>query len=396
MNDINFLLIATILSLIPGQLIRIPIAEQSFVTISDLLVLGTGFVFLINYLLVKKSIKLPFKITFPVLIFTLAAFASTFLASTQFSLSQIIVSLLFLARFLLYFFLFIVVANTIKKDQIPGLVNVIMTTGAVFILLGFLQLFIFPDLSFLTIYGWDPHQRRIASTLLDPNFSGWIFTFLFSTSTALYLYKRQSRYLVFSLITFLAIVLTFSRSTYLATITAVLIMGILKSPKLLLASLIVFTLTFFSISQVRSRVVGAFEVDETAQARLQSWQNALTIFKNNLVFGVGFNTYRFAQEKYGLFREDNPLGGHSGAGSDSSILLVAATTGLVGLAAYIFLLASIFKILKNKIRTSYLHLAVFASFCAILVHSQFVNSLFFPQIMLFLWISLGLVAVYDS
>ena len=271
-----------------------------------------------------------------------------------------------------------------------------MTTGAVFILLGFLQLFIFPDLSFLTIYGWDPHQRRIASTLLDPNFSGWIFTFLFSTSTALYLYKRQSRYLVFSLITFLAIVLTFSRSTYLATITAVLIMGILKSPKLLLASLIVFTLTFFSISQVRSRVVGAFEVDETAQARLQSWQNALTIFKNNLVFGVGFNTYRFAQEKYGLFREDNPLGGHSGAGSDSSILLVAATTGLVGLAAYIFLLASIFKILKNKIRTSYLHLAVFASFCAILVHSQFVNSLFFPQIMLFLWISLGLVAVYDS
>lgn len=396
MNITSFLLIATILSLIPGQLVRIPVADQSFVTISDLLVLVTDFVFLASSLFVKKSLKLPYKITFPVVIFTLAAFASTFLASTQFSLTQITVSLLFLVRFILYFFLFVVVANTVTKDKINDFVNVIMTTGAIFVLLGFLQLLIFPDLSFLTIYGWDPHQRRIASTLLDPNFSGWLFTFLFTTSTALYLYKRQTRYLAFSLITFLAIVLTFSRSTYLAWTTAVLIMGILKSPKLLLASLIIFALAFFSIGQVRSRIIGALEVDETAQARLQSWQNALTIFKGNLAFGVGFNTYRFAQDKYGLFSEDNPLGGHSGAGSDSSILLVAATTGITGLAVYIFLLASIFQALKNKIKTSYLHLAVFASYCALLVHSQFVNSLFFPQIMLFLWVSLGLVAVYDS
>ena len=302
---------------------------------------------------------------------------------------------MFLVRFSLYFFLSIVVANTVNSAKVSRWVNLIAVAGFAFVLIGFLQILLFPDLTSLTVYGWDPHQRRIVSSFLDPNYAGWIFVLLFSIFSCLYLFQKKIKFLVLSLLVFATIVLTFSRSTYLATMVAVFIIGIFKSPKLLLAFFAVSTLTFLSISEVRSRVIGAFQVDDTSQARLQSWNSAFFIFKNNPLFGVGFNTYRFAQDKYSLF-EGEGLGGHSGAGSDSSILLVAATTGIFGLSVYLFLMASIFKSLLAKAKTNYLHLALFASFCALLFHSQFVNSLFFPQIMLLLYFTLGLTLTNDS
>ncbi|MGA1047546.1 MAG: hypothetical protein ACO3UU_06025, partial [Minisyncoccia bacterium] len=39
-------------------------------------------------------------------------------------------------------------------------------------ILGFIQLILFPDFSFMAQYGWDPHQGRLLSTWYDPNFLG--------------------------------------------------------------------------------------------------------------------------------------------------------------------------------------------------------------------------------
>ena len=97
----------------------------------------------------------------------------------------------------------------------------------------------------------------------------------------------------------------------------------------------------------------------------------------------------------GNFSKDALQGGHSGSGSDSSILLVAATTGIIGLFTFIYLLFALLTIFLKNLKSDYLKLATTSSFLALLVHSQFVNSFFFPQIMLLFWVLVGLVNVKD-
>lgn len=397
MGIIKLLLISSLVSLLLGQLIRLPLfSEAGAVTPTDIFVLATDLVFLVYFLTVKKSLKLPVKIFIPVSLFILSAFLSTFLALTVFSLTKIIISLSFLARFIIYFFLSIVVFNTIQKKQIQNWINLFIVIGSIFVFLGLVQFFAYPDLSFLASYGWDPHQKRVITTLLDPNFSGLIFSMLIAFSVSLYLYQKKNIYFFVALFSFIAQILTFSRSSYLATLTVMLLIGLFKSPKVIFATLIFFILAFSLNTKVRSRITGAFTLDETSMARIESWQKGLTVFKSNFLFGVGFNTYRYAQENYGFFTYDNPEGGHSGSGIDSSLLLVAATTGVIGLGFFLLMLFSIFQMLVQKVSLSYLHLATLASFLGLLIHSQFVNSFFFPQIMMFFWFFLGLILINDS
>ncbi|MBI2327517.1 O-antigen ligase family protein [Candidatus Curtissbacteria bacterium] len=394
MDAIKLSLVASLVSIIPGQTLRLNLLDSAAITIADVFVSLTILFFLIYSLLITKNVKIPGKIFFPAALFTLAALASLFLSLVNFSIAQIATSALFLFRFFSYFLLTIVFYNIIKRRQILNWVHAFLLIGSIFIIIGFIQFVTFSDLSFLTPYGWDPHRKRIVSSFLDPNFAGFVITTVAAFSTSLFLYKKSLIYLFVSCISFLATILTFSRSSYLAAIFIILTIGILKSSKLIATAFIVFLITFLIIPQMRIRIIGALTLDETAQARLTSWQNALAIFETSPVFGIGFNTYRYAQAEFGFF-PPGELGGHSGSGTDSSLLLVLATTGIFGTFFFLLLLISIFNCLRKKADSSYLHLASIASFIGLLIHSQFVNSLFFPQIMLILWFILGLNLVDD-
>lgn len=393
---VNLLLVTSLVTLLTGQLVRLPFSESGAITLTDLFVASTVTIFIVDTLLIRKSLKIPKTIFTPFVLFTLSAIASTVAALNFFSLAQITISSLFLIRFIIYFLLSVVVYNSISKSSIEKWINVLLIVGVIFAFLGFLQLTFFSDLSSLQAFGWDPHQMRLVSTLLDPNFAGCIFAVLTALSLSFYLYKNRKIYLLTSAVFILAIILTFSRSSYLAIAAVVATIGFVKAPKILLISVAVFILAFTAIGQVRNRIIGALTIDETATARIESWQKAIAIFKGNEILGVGFNTYRYAQENYGFFSFDNPLGGHSGAGSDSSILLVAATTGIIGLSLYLYLLINIFRVMKNKSRSNPLHLGALSAFLGLIVDSQFVNSLFFPQVMLISYFILGLVLKNDS
>ncbi|MDP2632379.1 MAG: O-antigen ligase family protein [Candidatus Curtissbacteria bacterium] len=396
MELIKLLTVLTIFSIIPGQLIRIPISQSAIVTISDIASAFLLVVFLLYSTSIKKKLFLPKSLFIPFLIFTLTAVTSTILASVNFSQREIFVALLFLVRYILYFSIFIIVANTVKKTEVINWLNLFLTTSVIFSILGFLQFIFFSDLTVLAIYGWDPHQKRIVSTLLDPNFTGGLLTIAFAISISLFLYLKKRIYLVVTAVLFSALILTFSRSSYLALVCTVFVIGLLKSPKVLVIFLFIILLSFISIPQARNRVLGALALDETSQARIQSWSKALMIFKDNPILGVGFNTYRATQAQYGFFASEQPEGGHSGAGTDSSILLVLATTGVVGIAAYLAFLFAIAKTVTKNVRSSPLSLGATAAFVGLLVHSQFVNSLFFPQIMIIFFFLLGLCVVYDN
>ncbi len=397
MQAVKFLLIASILSIIPGQLIRLPLLSQSgALTLTDIFVFLTNAVFFLYFLTVKKKLKLHPRIFIPASLFTLSAGLSTILALNKFSSSEVLASSLFLVRFILYFSQAIIAANIIKKSEIRSWIKLIILTVVVYLILGIIQLIVFPDLTFLASYGWDPHQMRIVSTFLDPNFSGALVSMMLAITLAMFLFGFGRVYLFLSAFAIIGIILTYSRSSYLNLIMIIATLGMFKSPKLFFTAIIIFIIIFSQISRVRQRIIGALTLDETAQARVESWKNAKTIFQDNLLFGVGFNTYRYAQAQYGLFSPDDPLGGHSGGGADSSFLLVAATCGIFGLVFFFGLLFSIFKIYLQDISLNYLHLASLSSFLGLLVHTQFVNSFFFPQIMLILWFMLGLNLANDN
>ena len=89
-------------------------------------------------------------------------------------------------------------------------------------------------------------------------------------------------------------------------------------------SLLILGLTIVILPRVSSGEGVKLERMSTVWARIASWKKAWEIFSDNPIIGVGFNTYRYAQKA-------SPES-HAGAGSDSSILLVMATTG-IGLRA---------------------------------------------------------------
>jgi O-antigen ligase len=252
-------------------------------------------------------------------------------------------------------------------------------------------LIILPDFTVLDpSLGWDPHKNRLASTFFDPNFVGAYFVI----SVAILLerifpdkgIKNNSKvgfYNYFSLIIIVVgLILTFSRSAWGMLGIVVLFYGIFRSRLLLLIAFFTAFMAYFAIPRVQTRISGTTDPADSASLRIVSWGNTAKIIKDNFWTGIGFNTFRYAQEDYGFLTPDQDEM-HSGAGSDSSLLFVFATTGVFGFLLY---LSSFLFPLYDVWRKRYLGwLVIISVLIGLLMESQFINSLFYPQIMFILY-----------
>lgn len=384
--DLTFFLF--ICSLILGQLARLPLSSFfGAVFLSDFLLLLLV-LFWLALTAVKRKIILP-PATQLVIIFIMLAIISLINSLRFFAPAQLLPGLFLLIRYSAYFLLYLIVANVVSTSQRQFWLNLLVIVSLTVAILGFIQLLILPDLTFLTIYGWDPHLNRLASTFLDPNFVGAFLVMGLILAQSLYLQSKKLWLAAASALLLIAAILTFSRSSYLMLAVSLSLFAILKSRKMVFVLVFFLVLLIVAFPRAQSRIGGAVKLDPTAQARIISWQNAVIIFKDNIFLGVGFNNYRLAQAKYGFFEVATPLGGHSGAGSDSSFLTVAATTGLTGL--FIYLLLYLKLISANFVKRSKpIALASFITLVSLIFHSQFVNSLFYPAIMAWVWIINGL------
>jgi hypothetical protein len=257
-------------------------------------------------------------------------------------------------------------------------------TGGI-LALGFIQLYIFPDIGPLVKYGWDPHVGRLVSTFLDPNFLGGFFALSLAVWGALFLHK-QLKPLPFwagSALLLIAGVLTYSRSGYLALGIVVLTLGVRYSWKLLVLALCCALPLAMLIPRVRERVSGGFNIDATSVDRIQSWQSALRISDHFPVLGVGYNNYHNAQEAVGTL--EYGTNGRSNAGSDSSLLTLLSTTGIVGIFLFFLTICFISGDAKRTARgqsvAGVAGLALLVAAPALFVHSWFVNSLLYPFIL---------------
>lgn len=325
------------------------------------------------------------------------------------SLVEFIISFSYLLRWVFYamiFFITIDIFNDTKK--ILQLIKFLLYINLILVLCGFLQLIFYPDFTYMAIkYGWDPHKDRLLSTFFDPNYlagffalnCGLILAFLIDGNNDFndkkILYKYISKFFLFFtfLITFVALVLTLSRSGLLAFFIVSFIIFWFRSKILIFIGLIIIILIIFNSEKVQDRIIGAFSMDTTSIYRVQSWLNAIDIGMQKPFFGYGYNTIRYLDEDINVLSTSSK---NASSGSDSSLLNIFIMTGFLGVFLYISLHLVILRraylsllYSKSYIESS-LGLFIVSMIISLFVYSWFLNSLLYPYILIFFWVVIGL------
>ncbi len=366
------------------------------VSINDIF-LTALIIFWIGYHFINKKTVTRNTLTKPVLVFIGIASISLLLNIQHLSFMNFLISFLYLLRWAMYVLLFFIVREFDKKfkNKIPYL---LLFSGSLVVTAGYIQYFFYPSLKNLFYLGWDEHLYRMFSSFLDPNFAGTFFVIFFIFILGLiYQYLKNSlvnKAIVLSLLDLLvliAIYLTYSRSAFIMLIISLSIFLFLVGKwRLIIFTLIGLLLIVFVVPK-------SFQTEGTnllrtfsSNQRIESSQVALKIFQSSPLYGVGFNAYRYAQNKYGLNNEIWQVT-HSGAGTDNSFLFVLATTGIVGLGAYLYLLLSLFRIAKKNLKNNVFSIILFSSLVGLIFNSLFINSLFYVFVLEWVWIEASLI-----
>jgi O-antigen ligase len=183
---------------------------------------------------------------------------------------------------------------------------------------------------------------------------------------------------VLYLIFFISIILTFSRAGYL-TLLIITILNLKKYIRKIFLVLFILLFIYIIFPKPKSSGVELYRISSIS-SRLSNYNDTLRVFINHPLFGVGFNNYCVYRTNY--LNEDSTIS-HSCSGSDSSMFLILATTGIVGILVFI---NSIYKFRRILVKNEYDD-TLKLIFLSVFISSLFNNSLFYNFI-------LGLMAVF--
>ena len=385
-------------------IISFPLAEIARVnfnngisfTLNDLFVAGILIVWL--FLLITKKIKFTGKLKKPIMVFVFVGVISLIVNLFNFSLQQISIGSLYLVRWFMYSTVYFsaVSLNDDFKKKLPTLM---LISGVIIASLGYFQYFLYPSLRNLYYLGWDEHLYRLFSSFLDPNFAGIFLSLVFILNLSIFVNSWRNKgyyrliYGLFLPLIMLAVFLTYSRSAIVILLISTVVFLVLSNLRKAIIVFVVIMLLVIIASPRAFQTEGTnFFREASVSARLESMQKGIEIFSRNPILGIGFNTYRYEQFKLGFLNNKNWQTTHAGAGPDNSFLLILSTVGVVGFIAYIYLLYSMFKnslySIKKKTNKS-ASIVFFSSLTGVIASSLFINSLFYPFIMVWLWLLAG-------
>jgi len=358
------------------------------------------------------------KSEFIFLIFIAVAIFSNLLAFSNFTLGENLESNLYLFRLIQYFLLFPITKILLQNNSIKPKTILYSLFAASFLIstIGFLQLQFLPDLKELAEEGYDPHIDRLVSSWLDPNYIGGYLSFI----TILILGKLfdskppKTKLLLAALAIFniTAIFLTYSRSGYLALASGLFLIGLIKSRKLILILTFVFLIGISVSDRARERTGELLQSinsvllnsnenpDPTARLRIENFETTIKLIEQKPLLGHGYNTLKPTKQNQGIVKSSDD---HAASGSDSSLLGILATTGIIGATAFIYHLILLLKttfplplnpsLLKRNKKSPQTtqKTAIFAATISLLIHSIFVNSLLFPFMLIPFYISHSLL-----
>lgn len=345
-----------------GQILRIGIIQPID------LVVGLSALYVIF-----KKIEVPdvFKKLQPFIFF--ASF-SWFLSIFIFHQISVLYGLLYLLRLISYFYFGIYVWNFVrqKKSNQKLILDSLLSLSLISSLFGWIQYFSFPDIKPFFVWGWDIHLFRLVGTFLDPTYLSLIIVF----GSIIAIFKRKYIAVLFLLI---SLIFTYSRAGYLAFFVAIIsIIYFNKQLKKLLFLVLGLFLIAFLLPTTKNHSIELFR-SFSVVARVDNYKSTLQIFSKSPVFGVGYDNMCLSYNKYIGFQE---FSSHACSGSDSSLLFILATTGVIGFMVFVWACIDVFRYTKYNILYT-------SSAVALLTHSLFSNSMFYPWIMGWIFILLA-------
>ena len=366
----------TIFSSIFGPSIRLPINLPPLnIYISDILVGILVCLLSLRYRKINLIIKndKPAKI---LIVFLVIALISLILSPINLTLTERLISSLYIGRFTSYFGIYLACLFLVENDKNSrkNLLKYLSITGITFLVVGWLQYVLYPDLRNLSYLGWDPHYKRIFGLIFDPNYLGLILVFYFFMLHTLN--KLNPKGIFIQILCLVTIGFTYSRSSFLALFSSLIFLAY-KNKNMLNYLGLSLILVFFIVLLPRPGGAGVkLERIFSVKERILNWQYATQLVIKNPILGVGFNTLRYAKKNYKELPDDW-LTSHSAAGIDNSFLFVAATTGFIGLSVYLYFIYVLFN------NSGVLGKTVLI---AVVIHSLFLNSLFFSYILIWFWV----------
>ena len=197
-----------------GQLTKIPNLSPTINLYFQDIIMG---LILILWLFTKPKIKSDLKK--PLIFFLASCFTSLLFAVFNYSLAQIFISSLYLFRFTAYSTLIFILKDKCLKLPLKKL---LIFSSLVLAIFGIIQYISIPDTRFLASNHWDDHYYRVVATFFDPAFVGIILLL----GLILTFFTKSSPW--FYPIYLIPLLLTYSRSTYLALLVSLFSYGLYK------------------------------------------------------------------------------------------------------------------------------------------------------------------------
>ncbi|MFH0905539.1 MAG: O-antigen ligase family protein [bacterium] len=376
-----------------GQVVQIPIAGRD-IPIMDIAVALTIAIGGVLLLLSKHWRELT---TWPIFwawgIFIVIALVSLLVGVNTLPAASVVGASLFWVRLALYGCLPWVIFVNFKSD--PKVYQGWLLGALVAVsVIGFLQLGLFPTLEPWEMFGWDPHRYRLFATWLDPNFLGiWLALGL---GLALIKWPAGSSHQVVRMLTIGLIVAalgwTVSRSALITAVVALLVWAAIYYRKLIgWLGLVVLVGAILLVSPaLRQRVINTGQLGDTVGYRIESWARGWQTFTTHPWLGVGYNMLPYLSQPSSQPSSDATIG-RADSGFDGSLLTIAATTGAVGLTAWLWFVWQVLVLGWQGIT----HRQLFGTWLLIataglLVGSLFINAWLYSPILSLWLVGLGL------
>jgi O-antigen ligase len=296
---------------------------------------------------------------------------------------------LFVLKYVEYFIVFFMMVNHVRNtDQVKR-----------FIICLFLTCFIASIIGAFQIPGGGRVSAPFEGDVGEPNTFGGYLLFIGVVAAGLLAKTDNSKIRQILAVLLLCILPPFlftqSRSSYLAAVPALLVLGFMTERRLIILGLLVVSFMvspLFLPQAVKNRImytftqpeeqgqiqIGELRLDTSTSARLKSWQEALSDWPKHPLLGYGVTGYSFV---------------------DAQFPRILVETGILGLIAFLYLLYSILKLtLHNlkEVKTPYyqgLGIGFLAGFVGLIVHALGANTFIIVRIMEPFWFFVGIIAV---
>ncbi|MFA5828132.1 MAG: O-antigen ligase family protein [Candidatus Shapirobacteria bacterium] len=356
----NLLLIAICITFYYGQLLRIDFHGIS-IPVIDVLIVFLASANLV-YLYRQKKLTIANRPLFVFLVIAVITFIPAYFKFQSLSLKPIMYLIRLISIFSLSIF------SHSPKITTPLAKKFFLICLFANIIFGIIQYIFWPDLTFFKSLNWDPHLNRLVSTFFDPTFTGIIYLIFLITIFLKELFPFKLPVLA---ITYLAIALTYSRSTFLAFFISFFYISIKKrNPKIIIFATALLITTIVCLPHPPGEGTN-LERTSSIKAKIENYHEGITTYLRSPIIGHGYNFLS-------LVRRPIPQeSSHSSSGFDSSLLTVLTTTGPIGL---IFFVLGLKKLFANGSLTTK------TALISILIHSLFANSLLYPWVIICLYL----------